>query len=45
MMDYVSHNDMLLYLITVYVLGKKGTQPLRSDPNHIFIDLRDKKSY
>ena len=45
MMDYVSHNDVLLYLIAVYVLGKTGSQPLRSDPNHMFIDLRDKKSY
>ena len=45
MMDYVSHNDMLLYLIAVYVLGKKGSQPLRFDPNHMFIDLMDKKSY
>ena len=44
MMDYVSHNDMLLYQITVYVLGKKGSQPLRSDPNHMYIDLMDKKS-
>ena len=26
-------------------MGKKGSQPLRSDPNHMFIDLKDKKSY
>ena len=41
MIDYVRHKDMLLYLIAVYVLGKKGSQPLRFDPNHMFIDLRD----